>query len=474
MDTPPVVQTSSTTATAGGAVYEPTVIEWWQDSSTPTIMETQQLQHQQQPPQQQQAFGTADAEADTAAHQQTGTHQMERAPSLELKMETVIPNREEITRAKEQSREDAQLRTYTRWINSQLKDGSPPIQINDPIQDLRNGVVLINLLHRLYGIQLPHYHMQPSSKIHALDNVVMAFNMLEQVTSTSYPFLKPANVIDGDVKMMMGMIWTLVLDSGVRKPLAVGGAAASGANTGEQSPRPLNMQSFEQTANAALLNWCQERTKGYEGVNIQNFTESFADGLAFNALLHSYDPSLVEYQMLNPAARDENLRIAFTTAEHRLGIPQLLDVSDLDGQHPIDAHSVITYVSEYVKRFEAPRSEQHRPPSPVPVPAYVAPVEVEPLSFPQPVAPPLPPRQQTQQATMGYDPYAGYQQQTPPPYGYGLTPPVGYYAPPAYHPQPPVHQQAPQGQGVNLYDHRKPKGGIGRRLVEKTYLWGKN
>ena len=56
-----------------------------------------------------------------------------------------------------------------------------------------DGVVLINLLHRLYGIQLPHYHMQPSSKIHALDNVVMAFNMLEQVTSTSYPFLKPAS-----------------------------------------------------------------------------------------------------------------------------------------------------------------------------------------------------------------------------------------------------------------------------------------
>jgi hypothetical protein len=54
-------------------------------------------------------------------------------------------------------------------------------------------VVLINLLHRLYGIPLPHYHMQPSSKIHALDNVAMAFNMLEQVTSTSYPFLKPAS-----------------------------------------------------------------------------------------------------------------------------------------------------------------------------------------------------------------------------------------------------------------------------------------
>jgi hypothetical protein len=32
----------------------------------------------------------------------------------------------------------------------------------------------------------------------------------------------PTDVIDGDAKMVMGMIWTLVLDSGVRKPLAVG------------------------------------------------------------------------------------------------------------------------------------------------------------------------------------------------------------------------------------------------------------
>jgi len=125
MDTPPVVQTSSTTATAGGAVYEPAVIEWWQDSSTPTtIMETQQHQpqHQQQaPPQQEQPLGSADVEAHTA-DQQAGTHQMERAPSLELKMETVIPNREELTRAKEQSREAAQLRVSPPPLHTCIMD----------------------------------------------------------------------------------------------------------------------------------------------------------------------------------------------------------------------------------------------------------------------------------------------------------------------------------------------------------------
>jgi hypothetical protein len=90
------------------------------------------------------------------------------------------------------------------------------------------------------------------------------------------------------------------------------------------------------------------------------------------------------------------------------------------------------------------------------------------MSFPQPVAPPLPPRQQTQQATMGYDPYAGYQQQAPPPYGYGLAPPMGYYPPPAYHPQPPVHQQAPQGQGVNLVRIAQPRCASATSIISRT------
>jgi len=56
-----------------------------------------------------------------------------------------------------------------------------------------DGVALINLLHQLYRIPLPFYHMQPTSKIHALDNMVVAFQMLEQATGTGFPFVKPAS-----------------------------------------------------------------------------------------------------------------------------------------------------------------------------------------------------------------------------------------------------------------------------------------
>eukprot|EP01118_Nematostelium_gracile_P008291 TRINITY_DN2744_c1_g3_i2.p1 TRINITY_DN2744_c1_g3~~TRINITY_DN2744_c1_g3_i2.p1 ORF type:complete len:607 (+),score=287.42 TRINITY_DN2744_c1_g3_i2:572-2392(+) len=49
-----------------------------------------------------------------------------------------------------------------------------------------------------------------------------------------------------------------------------------------------------QTASDALLKWCQDSTKGFEGVNVTNFTTSWRDGLAFCAILSRYRPRMID------------------------------------------------------------------------------------------------------------------------------------------------------------------------------------
>ncbi|CAM4582749.1 unnamed protein product [Caretta caretta] len=95
-----------------------------------------------------------------------------------------------------------------------------------------------------------------------------------------------------------------------------------------------------------LLEWCRAKTRGYEHVDIQNFSSSWSSGLAFCALVHKFFPDAFDYTALDPANRRENFALAFATAEQHADCAPLLEVEDMVRMSFPDSKCVYTYIQE--------------------------------------------------------------------------------------------------------------------------------
>ncbi|XP_060105406.1 smoothelin [Heteronotia binoei] len=112
-----------------------------------------------------------------------------------------------------------------------------------------------------------------------------------------------------------------------------------------------------------LLDWCRAKTRGYEHVDIQNFSSSWSDGMAFCALVHNFFPEAFDYAQLSPQDRRHNFEMAFSAAEMLVDCVPLVDVEDMMimGKRP-DAKCVFTYVQSlynHLRRHELRMRQQH-------------------------------------------------------------------------------------------------------------------
>ncbi len=64
-------------------------------------------------------------------------------------------------------------------------------------------------------------------------------------------------------------------------------------------------------------------------MNIRDFASSWRDGLAFNALIYSIRPDLIDIQRVTRMDVRERLENAFIVAEQHLGVPRLIDAEGL-------------------------------------------------------------------------------------------------------------------------------------------------
>ncbi len=52
-----------------------------------------------------------------------------------------------------------------------------------------------------------------------------------------------------------------------------------------------------------------------QGVKIENFTSSWADGISFCALIHNFFPQAFDFNKLDRSNRKQNYDLAFKTGE---------------------------------------------------------------------------------------------------------------------------------------------------------------
>ncbi|XP_064231053.1 alpha-actinin-1 isoform X4 [Aotus nancymaae] len=262
--------------------------------------------------------------------------------------------------------EKQQRKTFTAWCNSHLRKAGT--QIENIEEDFRDGLKLMLLLEVISGdpgrslapglsrcleVQLSrHAHLSllmsaflpPALKgwesrerlakpergkmrVHKISNVNKALDFIAS-KGVKLVSIGAEEIVDGNVKMTLGMIWTIILRFAIQ-----------------------DISVEETSAKEGLLLWCQRKTAPYKNVNIQNFHISWKDGLGFCALIHRHRPELIDYGKLRKDDPLTNLNTAFDVAEKYLDIPKMLDAEDIVGTARPDEKAIMTYVSSFYHAF---------------------------------------------------------------------------------------------------------------------------
>nr|CAG8587834.1 2247_t:CDS:10 [Entrophospora candida] len=200
---------------------------------------------------------------------------------------------EDTAKVMDRTWEVIQQKTFTKWFNSKLaiKD-IPPIE--DLYRDVSDGVRLIELLEIIGDLSFGRYNKKPKLRIQKVENVNKA---LEFIKHRGVPLtnIGAEDIVDTNIKLILGMIWTIILRFTI-------------ADISEEGL----------TAKEGLLLWCQRKTAPYAEVDTD---------------------------------RHSNTSLAFEVAAKYLDIPKLLDVEDVcDIQKP-DERSIMTYVALYFHAF---------------------------------------------------------------------------------------------------------------------------
>ncbi|XP_062400673.1 filamin-B [Sardina pilchardus] len=222
-----------------------------------------------------------------------------------------------------------QQNTFTRWCNEHLKCVNK--RIGDLQIDLSDGLRLIALLEVLSQKKMYRkYHPRPTFRQMKLENVSVALEFLDRENIRLVSIDSKA-IVDGNLKLILGMVWTLILHYSISMPVWEDEDDA---------------EAKKQTPKQRLLGWIQNKVPD---LPITNFSQDWQNGKALGALVDSCAPGLCpDWETWDTAKPVDNATEAMQLADDWLGIPQVIAPEEIIDPS-VDEQSVMTYLSQFPK-----------------------------------------------------------------------------------------------------------------------------
>ena len=117
----------------------------------------------------------------------------------------------------------------------------------------------------LSGKRMPRHNKKPNFRSQKLENVTIAFDFLEREGVTLVN-IDSTDIVDCKLKLILGLIWTLILHYAISMPMWDGPPLRSDPNVPEKTPKQR------------LMDWVKDKMPDCP---VNNFTSDWKDGKVF-------------------------------------------------------------------------------------------------------------------------------------------------------------------------------------------------
>eukprot|EP01133_Synstelium_polycarpum_P014561 gene14561-17208_t len=230
--------------------------------------------------------------------------------------------------------------------------------INDLIEDLSDGVLLINLMEILTNEKVETYHItRPRNRLQQLSNVTLALAAIERWGITLVSF-RPENLVDKNSKMTLALLWRIISKFHIQQFLSEDDLEPEIPDEYTTQRRDIYkttrgssgaaMANYMKTPREALLRWCRRELEPYATNPITNFGKCFQNAHVFYYLIHRQASAHVDLDELMRMDDEAGLKQAFEVAERVLNIPQTLPPASIADAGAVDESCTMIYIAYFL------------------------------------------------------------------------------------------------------------------------------